>query len=303
MNRLNNILFATDFSEASQHALEHAAVVAAKNDATLHVVHVRVLLNDMYGQRDFPARTEYQQALDTFAKDNIEGIAPKFDVPIKRKIVRDVAAAPAIVEYVKHNAIDLVVLGSHGRTGLAHVLLGSVAQEVVRHCPVNVLVVGHNDDHAIHPEGYRTIACAIDFSLHSKRALKDAAALAMAHQAKLVVMHVISTVPHPAYYMAASDVLSDVFPRLESFAKKQMAELVAELALPENVDVETLILEGVIHEKINEVTRQHNASVLVVGTEGNTGLERFLLGSVAEKVLRTAPCPVLAVKAVEPSNI
>ena len=93
MNRLNKILLATDFSKTSDNALDHAAIIAAKNDAPLHVLHVHVLLQDVHGEKGFPERDRYQEVLDRFATEGLVKLRPQFGVPVEKKTIRDVSAA------------------------------------------------------------------------------------------------------------------------------------------------------------------------------------------------------------------
>ena len=302
MDRLNNVLLASDFSQASENALEHAAVIAAKNDATLHVLHVHVLLQDVYGEEKFPERERYQEALDRFGSQGLEKIQPRFQVPIKKATRRDVSAASAIVEYTEQESIDLVIMGSHGHAPFRRAFLGSVARDVIRHSPVSVLVVGQGEHHALKKDKYDIIVAPVDFSKSSEHSFREAAALCQTHHAKLVALHVVSDTPHPAYYVSAGSKLLEVFPHLEKHAREELENWVKNAHL-EHEQVDTLIAEGRVHKKINEIAANYGADLIVIGTEGMSGIDRFLLGSVTNKVLRTAPCPLLAVKSGEGINV
>ncbi len=124
--KIANVLFATDFSEAGDGARVHAARLAGETGACLHVVHVVPRLTD-------PAVTTAR--LQVEAQSLAEsGLAV-------RTAVLGGSAATAIVRYARANAIDLIVIGTHGRTGMSRVLLGSVAEAVLRLAPCPVLAV------------------------------------------------------------------------------------------------------------------------------------------------------------------
>src|SRR5690606_34769986 len=111
------------------------------------------------------------------------------DVVVKRAVVRDVAAAPAILQYARDQEMDLVVMGTHGRRGLRRLFLGSVAEEVVRLsvCPVLTVHAGPIRSEAL----FGDILVPIDFSPHSKAALRAAASLAPELGASLDLLHVV----------------------------------------------------------------------------------------------------------------
>lgn len=293
MNRLNNILVATDFSPASEKAIDYAALLAVENDAHLHVLHARVLFEDLYQEDRFPERERYQEALDRVAGASMEGVSPKFDAPVTKTIVRGISAPSLIVEYAQENNIDLIVVGTRGRTGLAHALLGSVAQMVVRLSPVSVLVVGQHHRHVLQRPPVRDILCPVDFSEPAKSAFATAMALANKHKAKLRALHVVEDIPHPAFYMADKPAVLDVFPRVREHAEAELKNLHGDA---EHVSFEAIVAEGVAHKKIGEIAREHACDLIVMGSAGLKGLDALLLGSVTERVLRDSPCPVLVVK-------
>ncbi len=142
---LKHILIPTDFSEYSLHALKYACALAEKFDSRLHLVNV---VEDYYplvpeagmmlGERD-----QYLSGLRTGAERELAKLPdPSWCAADKvTRFVRVGTAFLEIVRYAKEEQIDLVVIGSHGRSGLAHVLMGSVAEKVVRKAPCAVLTV------------------------------------------------------------------------------------------------------------------------------------------------------------------
>lgn len=145
MIELKRILFPTDFSEYSQAAAGYACAVAEKFDAELHVLHVLQDLVAMVPEPGlaFPPPGDYMDELKQSAEQALEKV-PDPDWAKGRNVVREIRQGPPFVEvvrYARDNEMDLVVMGTHGRSGLAHVLLGSVAEKVVRKAPCPVLTV------------------------------------------------------------------------------------------------------------------------------------------------------------------
>ncbi len=302
MNRLNRILLATDFSEASENALDHATLIAAKNDAALQVLHVQALLTAETPDpsKTFPEAERYQEVLDRFAASGLEAVKPKFEVPVTKVTRRAPSATPAILEYAKEAGIDLIVMGTHGRKRAAHVLLGSVAEQVVRLSPVSVLVAGRGEGHHVDRAGYRSILVPIDFSEQSLVALAQAVQIAEQHKAKLLVMHVVEIVPSPYYYPSYSPL--EAFPDLRRRASEAL-DRTLRMQVPDALKAEKVLEEGNAAKRIVQVARERHADLVVMATAGLGGVDKLLLGSVAAKVLRTTPCPVLIAKSRDAANV
>jgi len=142
----------------------------------------------------------------------------------------------------------------------------------------------------------KVILHATDFSSASRPAFRQAVALAKRMKRPLVVAHVIA--PHVALtgdFYVSPDVYESVERSMRSAAKKRLDRLVA-AARARAVPARSLVLEGVAHEQIARAARAKRAEVIVIGTHGRTGLTRLVLGSVASRVLTSAPCPVLTVR-------
>ncbi len=293
MEQIRNILVAVDFSEASDWAAEYAAVLAARNGAHLHVVHVRVLSDDLY-EEGLQDHERFQGALDRAAETRLYNTPRRVDVDVSRAALRGTSAAAEIVDYAADHAIDLVVVGTRGRTGLTHILLGSVAQAVVRLSPVSVLVVSHAEGSRPSDRAeFRDILCPVDFSDASKKAFDAALALAQRNGARLRALHVVDEIPYPSFYRTSPSPVADDPSRIRQRALKEMKKLHGDDG---DVAVEPLVADGRAPRKIVEVAQEHRVDLIVMGSVGLSGMRRVLVGSVAEKVLRTAHCPVLIVK-------
>jgi nucleotide-binding universal stress UspA family protein len=205
-------------------------------------------------------------------------------------------AAEGIVRLARRRRADTIVLGTHGRTGLTRALVGSVAAQVLTaaHCPV----VTVRADVTRRPSGrVRRVVHATDFSPASRPAFRTAVALAKSARAELVIAHVLAPVIAPledAYLPPQT--WDRLIAGMRSDAERHLARLVAR-ARAEGVRATGRAIEGPTAEAIARAARQARADYLVVGTHGRTGLPRVLLGSVAARVVASAPCPVLTVRA------
>jgi nucleotide-binding universal stress UspA family protein len=189
------------------------------------------------------------------------------------------------------NKSSMIVMGRRGRTGLKRLMMGSVTARVIGHAPCNVLVVPR----AAQLE-FTNIVVATDGSKYSVAAASEAIGLAKRNGSALTVLSVV-----PADIDTPVDVGFTVNQQ-ELIAEKEMQEAeknaraVKEAAQKENVSVKALIMSGKPADAIIEIAKERRADLIVLGSHGRTGLERLLMGSVAERVIVLATCPVLVVK-------
>jgi len=299
MQPIRHILVARDFSPCSERALEAALILAERAGATLHVVHAEVLHEDPYGKPEEAAAT--LDKLRTRLKEGIErdqDFTYRFDpgsVKMEHEVLRDVAAAPALIDYAETHDVDLIVMGTHGRRGLRRMLLGSVAEEVVRWAPCPVLTV--RSEEQVDGE-LKSILVPVDFSASSQAAVRQAFRLARLFGARLDVLHVGETVPVPNFY----DTGGVAYEFGSSFAEEAINELhgFAADAFPEEpgekVEVQAHVGVGHSPNVIAKEAERLGSDLIVMGTRGLSGLKHLLIGSVAERVLRLARVPVLIAK-------
>jgi len=203
MMKLKNILFPTDFSRCADQALTHAVYLAEKYQAALHLLHVVTLfedqpdvLNDEFAETEAlvrkleeKAESELQNVANTHGSDDMEIVTSQ---------KRAISAAPAILEYASKSGIDLIVMGTHGRRGIGHLLLGSAAEEVVRLADCPVFTIRESEE--VKPiKLFERILVPIDFSDHSKKALAYAKEIADSYDANLQLLHIIEDTIHPAF--------------------------------------------------------------------------------------------------------
>lgn len=294
MLKIDKLLYATDFSDHSAAALPWALRLAEKHGAELHLFHALVL------HADDEARVEgrYEElAEDT--RSELREMAEREPITTVRLVPaarRAIAPAPAILDYASQHDVDLIVVGSHGRRGLRRLLLGSVAEEVLRTSPVGVLVVRREEGQEHEIPALARMLAPTDFSRYARAGVEVAAELAAAFGSRLDLLHVIEQAVYPDFYFPVSVPQWDLA-EIQDLARSRLADLAAELGRNRDVEVEVEVKVGRTTPEIADYAEAIEADLIVIASHGTRGLERVLLGSVAERATRQAPCSVLTLKA------
>lgn len=294
--KINKILVPTDFSETANQAVKQALELASRHDADVVVLHARVMYEDdpnrLLQKLDALKGTEkeIEQRLLTQLKEPTETHG---QLNINHEIIRGYSASSAILTYLKENDFDLLVIGTHGRTGLGHFLIGSVAEKVVRYASCPVLTMPH--DTAINIP-LQKIVVPFDFSDHAQHALKTALDLAVIEKSDLHLVYIIENDVHPALYTWGVKTIFDVIPDIEKKAKARMDEVIGKLKSGVDVKIEKHIGTGMPHKELAKYIKSSKADLVIIATEGLVGLDRFLLGSTTEKIIRSVPKPILTLK-------
>ncbi|MDZ7309327.1 MAG: universal stress protein, partial [candidate division KSB1 bacterium] len=299
MLTIKRILFPTDFSRCADQALDHALYLARQNRAELHMLHALVPLEyDVNNPgHHFPDPAALTARLEQIASDRMKaalagrGVDDLQVIPVQRQ---GISIAPTILQYVEEQDIDLIVMGTHGRRGLGHLFLGSVAEEIVREAPCPVLTIRERREPRP-VDAIRQILVPMDFSEHAREALRYAQHFAGSYGAHLHLLHVFESGALPPFYtgleLAGPEMTTDRKARVERALQQLREELTAT-----GVPVITHLLEGYAAHDIVHFAGQQGIDLIVIATHGLTGFKHLLLGSVTEKVVRHAPCPVFTVK-------
>jgi len=293
MLTLSRVLCPTDFSEVSTKAEAYAAALAKHYDASLHLLHVDPPMPIMapYGEIPVDVRIfeeQRDQALADLAAAGDRARASGVDTATS---VRGGHPAREILAVVEEQAADLLVIGTHGRGGVEHLLLGSVAEKIMRKAPCPVLVVPP----AAHPETgvlFSRILCPVDGSVASADAVTFALSLARETDGALTLLYVVEPVPASGEF-GALDV--DEYRRLgEAHAKTILAAAVPP-EVREWCRVEERIALGKPSDRILDTARATQSDVIVMGVRGRGAIDLMAFGSTTNDVIRRATCPVLAV--------
>lgn len=298
---LDNILIPTDFSACADHALSHAVELADRFDADLHILHVVNELDpDWYGITDAQERAvKLREQIKTEARERLRKIAPEkdeytFSTTVSLQLSFDVA--DSIHEYVDERDIDLVVMGTHGRRGIDRLMLGNVANKLIRHAPCPVMTIREEVPWTDEKENivYDDILAPIDFSDHSKRALETSKLFADRYQARLHLLFVAEqrTVPTFSDTGIPGVGVVEMDPEIVKNAEEALKQLNENTEGPEVKSVYH-VREGNVSSDIVDFAETHGVDLIVMATRGLTGVSRFLLGSNTERIVRVAPCPVL----------
>jgi nucleotide-binding universal stress UspA family protein len=299
MLNLDHILLARDFSPISNQAMRHGLDLASRTGATLHLLYAEVLHESPFASSETPSPASDLDEIREQLQQKANGAPLATDptnVEVREAVVRDVAAAPAILNYADENDIDLITLGTHGRRGVKRLLLGSVAEEVVRHADRPVMTVrGEETEEDRGRPSVDQILVPVDFSKFSRQALQTANELADVYDARIDALHVVEEKLHPAFYVGGVKSIEDIDPDIKSKAQDRLTEFV-DATLGPDVETATHVVLGKPARAISSFVENHGIDLVSIATHGQSGVERFLLGSVTEKVVRHVGCPVLTVK-------
>jgi len=287
---LKSILLLTDFSEPSENALPFASAVAREYGAEVHALHVLVPQPLMYTSPEAMAAIDAQEENAQAEMQRIE--SQLAEVPHEINVVRGIEVWAPVEQAIRSCQADLIVLGTHGRTGTQKLVLGSVAEEVFRRSPVPVLTIGpFARDGTRGAARFHRVLYATDFSPEARAAAAYAVSLAQENQSHLILLHVIDGKNDP-----------NARGRAEISIASAMHELLA--VIPAEVQLwcrpEPVVQYGQAAERILEEAGGRHADLVVLGVRGASGHLRVaihLQRSVAYKVVANAHCPVLTVRA------
>lgn len=297
---IRRILCPTDYSECARHALRRAVGLAVWFGARLRVLHVMGVAPPPAPAADggpTPVSENVMRLWEAEERARLEAFvatAIAAGAPLELKLVsggsgdvsRDIRAE------AEDWAADLVVMGTHGRSGIGHVLMGSVAERVLRVAPCPVLTVGAASPEADDEPLFRRVLCATDLGAPASPTVHLAASVASETLACLTLLHVIEEPgAGPERPLAADD-------PVRCALVEQARERLARLAIPARTfcRVTERVEAGRAWREILRVARETHADLIVVGAHGGGALGRLLLGSNANQVVRHAECPVLVTR-------
>jgi nucleotide-binding universal stress UspA family protein len=297
MISFKKILVPVDFSEPSKKAVTYGLTLAAQFNGKLilaHIVPESSALTYAFPTEMLNIEREQREK----ATREIEKLVPpQYAAQLALQTIVRVAPIDAeLLRIVKDEAVDLVVMGTHGRRSLGRAFLGSVTERMLRRVAVPVLTVSHiePEKHSIGLVSLKRILYATDLSESTNTGLKYAIEVARLAGAQLIVVHIVSypdlLLWGPALVMRIEDERAKVVQDM----RKKLGDLVT-LEKPKEMKIETLVLEGKPFEKILEIAEDRGTDMIILNVQSKSGLERALLGSTAERVVRLARIPVLSI--------
>ena len=299
---VQKILITTDFSDDSRSGVRYAADLAGKLNADVALLHVVEPRSWMAGMEAVVlARTDAEEAalaraqLATLAKREVKGSVTVTSSVRTGKPFHEITTA------AREGAADLIVIATHGHTGVERILLGSTAERVVRHAPCPVLTVPARTTPKrtgkMPPFKLKNILVPMDFSNLSKDALPYAVLLAGHYGAELRLLHIVEKFPIDS--LLGRELTHQTTVPLMKQAEADLEQMAGELREASGVKATAVVRGGTPFAEICDAAKTVGADLVVLTTHGHTGLKHVWLGSTAERVVRHAPCPVLVVRELE----
>jgi len=289
------LLVPIDFSRNSRVALSYACSLAEAGKTEIHLLFVAEAIPQFSGFAQLPIvlsddqlTARCSEELAILAEDLAQG-----GTPISRE-VRIGRPAHEIARCALEYEADLIVLSTHGHTGLKHVLLGSVAEEVVREAACPVLVVRRATTVApgeANPPRFQKILVPTDFSPRSGEAIEYAVQFAKRFGGKITLLHCINPASAASTKAYAAYDLELLSTACAAEANREMAS--QRHGVPEGLFEHSSVLSGAPLSVIPKFAEEENFDLIICATRGRTGLRHTLLGSTADGIVRHSPCPVL----------
>ena len=305
MIEIRRILCPIDFSDHSRRALDHAVAIARWYESTITVLHVfspTPVAAFGPGPVVFEAMVltsvdRDQLLADTKAFAETES-APGITI---EAVVREGNTPSEILEQANGMKADLLVIGTHGRSGFERLVLGSVAEKVLRKAYCPVLTVPKRLPDAV-PAGavlYKRILCPVDFSDSSLHALKYAISMAQEADGELTVLHVVAHEFENAADLASLG--SDAGVTVGSFVKQREEALRRRLheavaGATEFCSMQSLMTHGKPWREVLRIAAERQSDLIVMGVQGRGAADLLFFGSTTQHVVRDASCPVLTLR-------
>jgi nucleotide-binding universal stress UspA family protein len=280
MSTYSHILAAVDGSLPSQHALEQTlSLPGCRVTAAAVVPPPPEGLGEAGPELEARLQSPYGKALTS-----CQEWAASRGISLETLLVKG-EPHEALSAAARDYSCDLVVIGKRGHDLPPGAQMGRVTERVIGYCPTDVLVVPVRGSLNI-----SRLLLPVDGSRFSRRAAVQALGLAGESGSTLLVMSVLDA--PPGFMTEVPEVAHDLLNNLENLVGE-----VAQKAADQGVPCETRVAVGSTYRIIVELAGEWEAGLIVMGSHGRTGLKRLLMGSVTERVVGQAPCPVLVVKA------
>ena len=295
-----NILLPTDFSPCADAALHQAVTIAERFQGTVTMLHVVAV------HESDPSKIKTLIADSSLSYDKIITTAEEMlhtkdgmietPVLIEKVLLRGISPTSEILSYAAEHHPDLIVMGTHGRTGIRRLIMGSVAEKIIRLSDSPVMTVRCGSDGK--PQGYpnyRSILLPVDFSKASTNALWTASEIARKYGSRLTLLHVTEA-PEFRGYLEGDDLDDEELNNSQiEEAENTLADLLSKAPL-DGIEVYTRVIFGRPGRKIVEFAHKEDIDLILIPSHGKSGFEKLLMGSTVNKVVHRADIPVLVLK-------
>ena len=299
---IQNIVVPIDFSKMSVQAIQMAKQLARRFGASIHLTHV----HHLNYAADFVVAAPpavpfsfmpYKQNGEESVLKELQAVARESGVSSSTcHVLTGAPPFDEICRFAQTIPADLIVMPTHGRTGLKHVFLGSTAERIVQHSSCPILVTRENAPQSNNGSLFRfkTILVPVDFSSCSRESVRYAISFGKEFGAKIILLHAT----YLGYiYSTEGTAIYDI-PGVQKAARETAERKMRELVRTVNfgaVKFETVFTEGSPVLDICAFAKDHDVDLIITSTHGLTGFRHVLIGSIAEQVVRHAPCSVLVV--------
>lgn len=285
----DKLLLATDGSSFSEGAIREAIRLAKQCSSKLSVLSV-IETNPEY-ETIAPQLLEKAEKSAREHLGSVKERAKKEGVDCTTSVLEGEDSFNYIAGEAAKNKISMIIMGRRGKTGLKRLMMGSTTARVIGHAPCNVLVVPS----AARVE-FKNILVATDGSRHAAAAASEAIGIAKKNSSKLIVLAVVPSESIQPMDIVHSQMSRDVIAESEMKEAEKNAKAVKEAAQKEDVAVEAFIMGGKPSDAVVQTAKEQNVDVIILGSHGKTGIDKLLMGSVAERVIVLSSCAVLVVK-------
>ena len=287
MIAIDKILCPVDFFPASDAAVSYAAGLASNYDATVHLLHVITPIPPSVYEYAIDT-TEIMKSMRQSSEEEMNKLAARVretgtiaEIEIRIGYVYD-----EIKNAIEASKPDLLVMGTHGRRGMERWFMGSTTEKLMRHSPVPLLTISGPGEEAASPRRFRRILVTTDFSDGTAEALGYAFSVAQENESRIELLHVVDDVAADISGKYRDSLINGVHAQLDALVPTEAKTW---------CDVVTRVETGMPYRIILRSLQEEKIDLLVMNIHGKGMLDRALLGSTAERVVRAAMCPVLLI--------
>ncbi len=286
MSTIKNIICPIDLSESSKKAYQVAKYISDTVNAELWILHVIPEATDFYSSL-YPELSDLMGGIQEHIEEKIDAVIDTKD-PLIHRVVLSGKPCEEIIKFREHKNADLIVMGAKGISAIQSILLGNTADRVLRNAKAPVVITrGDIKEYKV-----KKILVPTDLSEFSEYALDQVLELAKATSAEIDLLHVL-------------DVHTYDSKKIEDFMKSEKGQILQErvknaMKMPGktgDITINKVVVRGFeISSEIVDYASENNVDMIVMASHGRRGISKLLLGSVTDKVIRIAPCPVMAIK-------
>ncbi len=296
--KFKRILVPVDFSDGSINAFKLAGFFAKDRDASIilaHIISEPQLTDPVYSSEYFSPSTvaDLKSDLeDKISADYISEIEKEIDIKI---VIRRGYPPSEIVSLIDDEGADLIIMGTHGRKGLTHLLLGSVTEKIIRNSRIPVVTLKTDNIISSESLSIKKILVPYDFSELSEKSFELAERIASFYDAEIDLVYVNQPITYYPYYLSENYSEENVLERIDKEIKGKL-DSVVKTSSDNKCRKKTFVVRGEPYEAILGLADEMASNLIIMGTHGRSGIAHVVIGSVAERVIRASHIPVITIR-------